>query len=248
MENLPRCLIGIPNGSGFIPAYVVDGLFKINRPIPTSLLIIERQTVDSARNYIIEVAIKTGVEYLLFLDDDGVMPANTLELMLSDDKDIVGAPMMTRNAKEDGKHKLCCFNKVEFPVGNGRFVYKYKSIDNFDMSKGPLHRVDAIGGACLLIKRNVFIEMFKKYNGTPFEFIREFYDNGEGKYTVRNVSEDLTFAERAVDSGFEIWVDTRIRPIHLGKPEFIRFEQEGENLSKINPGLKSAATLSESLI
>jgi glycosyltransferase involved in cell wall biosynthesis len=71
-NNLKRCLIGIPCGSGMMSAYVVDGLFKLNRPCPTSLLIIERQSVDNARNYIIEMAIKLNVDYLFFADDDGV--------------------------------------------------------------------------------------------------------------------------------------------------------------------------------
>ena len=242
-----KVLIGIPSGSGLIPAYVVDGLYKMVRPIPTSLLIIERQGVEAARNYIIEMAIRMQVDYLLFLDDDGVVPVYTLACLLESDKDIVGAPMMTRNHKEDGKHGLCCFEKFPFKVSEDSFVWKYQALKGFNTKKTHLHKVDAIGGACMLVKRAVFEEMFKKYNGRPFETYHELYDLGNNEIGTRNLSEDIVFSERAYDCGFEIWVDTRVRPVHLGKPKFVRFEQKGEKFLPMTNNVKSATLLSESL-
>lgn len=249
MQNLQdkKILIGMPCGSGMISAYVVDGLFKMTRPCPTSLLIIERQAVDAARNYLIEMAIRLDVDYLFFVDDDGVLPPDTLVKLVEDDKDIVGAPMMTRAVRDNGKHSLCVFEKYNFYIGDGKTVNKYRSIQGFDNSKGYLFSVDAIGGACMLIKKEVFTALFKKHNGRPFEFTHETHITKEHGVTLRNISEDMTFSERAKQEGFEIWVDTRIRPVHLGKPEFIRFEQEGENLPSLNEPLKGAVTLSENL-
>ncbi len=250
MQNIQdkKILIGIPCGSGMMSAYVVDGLFKMTRPCPTSLLIIERQAVDTARNYLIEMAIRLGVDYLFFADDDGVLPQDTLVKLVEDDKDIVGAPMMTRNVRDNGEHALCCFEKFDFYIGDGKTINKYRSIQKFDTSKGDyLFKVDGTGGACLLIKKEAFTALFKKHNGRPFEFINEVHETKEHGVTLRNISEDMCFCERARDEGFEIWIDTRIRPVHLGKPEFIRFEQEGENLPPLNEPLKGAITLSENL-
>jgi len=249
MQNLQnkKILIGIPCASGFISAYTVDGLFKMTRPCPTSLLIIERQSADAARNYIIEMGIRLQVDYIFFADDDGVLPPDTLTKMVEDDKDIVGAPMMTRNVRDNGKHALCCFEKFDFYIGDGRNVKKYRSIQGFNNSKGHLHSVDAIGGACMLIKKNAFEALFAKHNGRPFEFINEIHTTKEHGVTVRNISEDMCFSERAKEEGFEIWVDTRIRPIHLGKPKFVRFEQEGEKLSSLDEPMKGCITLSENL-
>ena len=249
MENLQnkKLLIGLPCGSGMMSAYVVDGLFKLNRPCPVSLLIQERQAVDVARNYIIEMAIRLNVDYLFFADDDGVLPSDTLDKLIEDDKDIVGAPMMTRTERDNGKHSLCVFQKYDFYIGDGKTVNKYRSVEKLDTSKGYLFSVDAIGGACMLIKREAFEALYLKHGGRPFEFIHEQHITKEYGLTERNISEDMCFSERAKDEGFEIFVDTRIRPIHLGKQKFVRFEQEGENLPKIVEYFKGSNTVSESL-
>ena len=242
-----KCLIGMPCGSGLVPAYAVDGLFKLNRPLPVSLLIIERQSVDAARNFIIEMAVKMQADYIFFVDDDGVLPADALEKLIEDDKDIVGAPMLTRNARDNGKHALCVFEKFDFYIGDGKTINKYRSIEKFDPEKGHLQQVDGIGGACFLIKRAAFEALFVKHNGTPFEFLHETHITKEHGVTLRNISEDMTFCERAREEGFAIWVDTRVRPVHLGKPKFVRFEMEGENLPPLNEPIKGGITLSENL-
>jgi len=237
----------MPCGSGMMSAYTVDGLFKLTRPCPTSLLIIERQAIDAARNYILEIAIRLQVDYVLFADDDGVLPPDTLVKLVEDDKDIVGAPMMTRNVRDNGEHALCVFEKFDFYIGDGKTVNKYRSMTGFDPAKGYLQLVDAIGASCFLIKREAFEALWKKHNGRPFEFVHETHITKEHGVTLRNISEDLCFCERAKEEGFEIWVDTRIRPVHLGKPKFVRFEMEGENLPSLNEPMKGAITLSENL-
>jgi hypothetical protein len=248
MENLQnkKVLIGIPCASGMMSAYVVDGLFKLQRPCPVGLLIVERQSADNARNYIIETAIKLGVDYLFFADDDGVLPADTLVKLLEADKDIIGAPMMTRNEKDDGKHGLCVFEKYDFYIGDGKSVSKYRQA-KLEPGEKYLIPVDAIGGACMLIKKECFIPLFQKHNGRPFEFVHEVHETKEHGITLRNISEDMNFSERAKQEGFEIYIDMRIRPVHLGKPKFVRFEIEGEKLPDLKEPLKGAITLSENL-
>jgi hypothetical protein len=246
MDQNKKLLIGIPCGSGMMSAYVVDGLYKMNRPCQTSILIIERQSAENARNYIMEIAIKLGVDYLFYCDDDGVLPSKTLNMLLEDDKDIVGAPMLTRTERDDGTHTLCCFEKYDFYIGDGKTVKKYRSIKSFDNSK-YLHTVDATGGACLLIKKDCFTTLFTKHNGRPFEFVHEVHQTKEHGVTVRNISEDMCFSERVREEGFEIWVDTRVRPIHLGKPKFVRYELEGENLPSMKEPMRGVITLSENL-
>ncbi len=244
-----KVLIGMPCGSGSIPAYVVDSLYKMRRPpgVLTSLLIIERQQVDIARNFIIQKAIEANVDYLMFIDDDGILPADTLEKMMEDDKDIVGAPMCKRNEDEQGNHALCVFEGFDVPIGDGKTIKNYRNIKSFDASKGYLHSVDAIGGACMLIKREVLDSLYKAHNGRPFEWKYEQHVTKEVGLSVRNLAEDICFSERAKLQGFEIFIDLRLRPVHLGRPKFIRFEQEGENLPPVRVGFKNAQVVSESL-
>ena len=155
--------------------------------------------------------------------------------------------MMTRNSKEDGEHKLCVFERYDFYIGDNKVVNKYRHMDILDTSKGYLHNVGAIGGSCFLIKKEAFTKLWKQYDGRPFEFLRETHITKEHGVTTRNISEDLCFSERAKMAGYDIWVDSRIRPVHLGKPKFVRFEQKGEDLPVLNEPLKGGITLSENL-
>jgi len=209
MEDLKnkRILVGIPSASGMISAYVFNSYMQLDRPCPIAPLIIERQSVDEARNYIMEIAIRMQVDYIFFGDDDGVLPTDTLTKLIEDDKDIVGAPMMTRNPRERGEHALCVFEKYDFYIGDGKNVSKYRSMKELRDPNDPkkyLFSVDATGGACLLIKREAFEALFLKHNGRPFEFIHETHITKEHGVTLRNISEDMCFSERAKESGFEI--------------------------------------------
>jgi hypothetical protein len=47
----------------------------------------------------------------------------------------------------------------------------------------------------------------------------------DGKeYTERTMSEDVLFCERAIDAGFEVWLDSRIRPLHITGNQFIQWQ------------------------
>jgi len=74
----------------------------------------------------------------------------------------------------------------------------------------------------MLIKRKVLEAMNKKHQDLMFEF---------GDVTVdgqrRTMSEDAEFCERAVDLGFEIWLDERIKPIHFTQMKAIKWNPYG---------------------
>jgi len=178
-----------------------------------------RQRIDNARNKIVERALNGGFDYLLFLDDDNPVPPDTLTKLLEDDKDIVTAPILVRTPDSAGEHGLCAFYSKEYDG-----VRMYDSIKEF-RDEGYLHRIDACGMGCTMIKRRV-LEALRKKHGTPFEFgeIREVFQVEDKKFKARTMSEDMEFSERAVDTGFEIWLDDRIRPIHLGEEVYHQWE------------------------
>jgi GT2 family glycosyltransferase len=178
---------------------------------------VERQRVDKARNYMVNEALKGGFDYLFFVDDDNPIPPDTLEKLLEDDKDIVSAPILGRVANKDGKHPLCAFYSKE-ATADGKSLKLYYPIEKF-REEGPLHKVDAVGTGCLLIKRKVLEELIKIHKDGLFEFgdikfKKKITVDGQ-EYDRRTMSEDAEFSERAVNAGFGIWVDDRIRPYHL---------------------------------
>jgi glycosyltransferase involved in cell wall biosynthesis len=212
-----KILIGMPSYQGLIPAVMVQSLLQLQKPCPCAFMVIERQRIDKARNAIALEAIKGGFDYLFFVDDDNPIPPDTLVKFIEDDKDVVIAPILGRNPDATGKHKLCAFYSKAVNVDEKQ-IRIYYNIDVF-RDEGPLHKVDAAGTGAMLIKKEVLLKMFAKHKEQMFEFgdIRfgkEVVIDGQ-KYDRRTMSEDCEFSERVTDLGFEIWLDERVRPIHL---------------------------------
>jgi GT2 family glycosyltransferase len=221
-------LIGMPSGSGVVPIQMVQSLLMLHKPAPCGFMTIERQRVDKARNAIVMEALKGGFSHLFFVDDDNPVPPDTLEKLLEDDKDIVSAPILGRNPDKDGIHPLCCFYSREVEA-DGKPLRLYENITKFK-EDGPLHKVDAVGTGCLLIKRKVLEDLIKVHKDGIFEFgdikfKEKIWVDGK-EYDRRTMSEDAEFSERAVDAGFEIWVDDRVRPFHLTGMGAIQYKED----------------------
>lgn len=226
-EKQKTVLIGVPSGSGVMPTMMVQSLLSLHKPMPAGFITVERQRVDKARNAIAMEALKNNFDYLMFIDDDNPVPPETLEVMLSDDKDIVTVPILSRNPNKDGSHNLCSFyaEEVKTSVGKLRLYYPIKEFKD----EAPLHRVDATGTGCVLIKRRVLEVLFDKYQDNIFEFgdIRFKKQKIKGiEYDRRTMSEDCEFSERAVDAGFEIWLDDRIRPVHISGNRYVQWGKD----------------------
>lgn len=219
MNNL--ILIGMPNGSGQVPAITVSSLLRLHKPCPCAFMVVERQMIELARNGIVAEAIKNNATHLLFVDDDNPIPPDTLEKMLEDNKDIIIAPILTRNPNKEGKHTLCAFYAEA--VGKETIYYPIEKFKD----EGPLHKIDGGGTGCMLIK----IEVLKKLNGIYkdriFERTRTIFKKpitvNNKVYTERTMSEDMEFCERAIKAGFEVWLDDRIRPAHIAGERYVQW-------------------------
>lgn len=217
METNKTILIGMPSGSGQVPTVMVQSLLQLVKPLPCAFMTVERQRVDKARNAMVMEALKNNCDYLFLVDDDNPIPHDTLLKFLEDDKDIVVAPILGRNPNPQGEHSLCAFYAEEETV-DGKPLRLYYPITKFK-DEGPLHKVDAAGTGCMLIKRAVLEKMVAEYPDGIFEFgdikfEKPVFIKGQ-EYKRRTMSEDCEFSERAVDLGFEIWLDERIRPTHI---------------------------------
>ena len=177
----------------------------------------ERQRIDKVRSYFVVQAVKNNFDYLFMVDDDNPIPEDTLEKFIEDDKDIVVAPILSRNPNmKTGKYDLCAMYGEEIDV-KGAKLRMYTPITQFK-EDGYLHKVDIGGTGAMLIKRHVLEAMVTKYPEGTFEF-GDITVNGQR----RTMSEDAEFCERAADLGFEIWLDERIKPIHLSGQRFVQY-------------------------
>lgn len=186
--------------------------------------------VHWVRNELLMRLYKSGTEfdYVLFMDDD-MVPADTALIQLLNHKvDIVAG---------------ACTVRQDPPLPNFRMydpaTYSFKTV--FEWSGDGLLEVGAVGTGFVLIKREVLDAIGEYYlscahevkylgmsadkatelsakrrtfaaqsgNNFWFEFLKQ--PGGEGEY-----GEDISFCFKARECGFKIYVDTSVRPGHIG--------------------------------
>jgi hypothetical protein len=152
----------------------------------TDLVIMEStgsRLVDKCRNSLVEWAIsQKDVTEIFFVDSDMTFPENTLERLISHNKDIVvgcavsrgiaPVPFLFKGFDESGQ-PILWLEKLMNPNGD------------------TLLKVGASASALMLIKA----EVFRKVERPWFKFQDDL------------VGEDLYFSKKAVAKGFEIFVD-----------------------------------------
>lgn len=210
-----KVCIGVALAGHSFPAETVEALMNMKVPMEVFTTIVAGEGVAKARNAIVFRALENGATHLLFVDDDNPPPQNTLERMLKADKDIITAPILSRHAP----FVPCVFKKVS--IENNE-LSGYENLEKIDTTGGETVKIDACGMACTLIKREVLEKLWKEYEGEPFAFSRDPIKPVNGKVR-REMSEDVTFCERATNAGFEIWCDTTIRPKHLAGYKYVQF-------------------------
>ena len=130
-----RCAIGLPTNRQVKPKTAQSVLDLVANSDYEFKIIVSTRGYNTSenRNYIATQAVNAGCDYLFFVDDDMILPSDTLEELLLCEKDIVGGVYKTKYEVQD--------DVVEY----------------FD-DKRPegLFKVKAIGTGCLLIKCDVF--------------------------------------------------------------------------------------------
>lgn len=201
-----KIMIGIPTASGLIHAQTVSALMAMKRPEGTTIscATVPRQLVDIARNTVVEITLKSNCDYLFFVDDDCAVPNNALEELLALDKDIALGIVVSRT----GSNEVWVFDE------NNELI---KEIPTTPFKCG--------GGSmgCALIKRNVLLKLWDKFQGYAFKFETKNTDKG-----VEMFGEDLIYCQRARDEGFEVWCHPDISPHHIGSPTAYHYTNNKE--------------------
>lgn len=151
--------------------------------------------LDNARNTIVKEFLETNCKYLWWIDDDIVPPADALERMLQTIKAV-------RNINALGA--VCFAMKSEpgqyFPYPptlrknkDGEYKVYYGS---------GIDWVDATGGACLLVERQVYENVER-----PYEFV--YHADGTLALTC-----DFRVWEKVKEAGFNLYVDFDIMCDH----------------------------------
>ena len=211
-----RIGIGIPVYQSFAPQVAFDYMrmfYNFGRRYPDHeffLLTRIKSEQFRARNAIVETALRFGMDYLLFLDDDHVInwretPEHSqydfLEKLLNHKKDIVGCLYYHRT----GEYRPVLMKET------GEWQYTF--LTDAEIT-GGLQEVDVQGGGCMLINMQIFDKI------TPPYFEPE--QKSEGK----NLGTDIQLCRKAKQNGFRVWCDTSIVIGHL--------KQENEVVTHLN--------------
>lgn len=173
------------------------------------IAILSGPKIDSARNDLFKQwLLTTTADYFFMTDTDMVLPPDTINRLLEADKDIIGG---------------LCFvgHPPQTPVRPTLHVIKPDDKGNvfidilWDYPRDTLVRVDATGGACMLIRRDV-AEKIWVFRGEdhPMPWF------AHGMHNKVEIGEDIAFCLTAGKCGFEVWVDTGLIIPHV-KPHFL---------------------------
>ena len=148
-----------------------------------------------ARDAAVGLAIESGCDYLLMIDDDMICPETMFEQLYAHDVDLVAPLAFTRNPP----HKPVLYHCVE---GYDAVAKKDYFINNIVMNypRNKLVECDAVGFGAVLIKRWVFEKL------------------GKGAFmSTCGTGEDILFCYKARKIGAKIFMDTACKLGHLGQ-------------------------------
>ena len=139
--------------------------------------------LDNARNTVCAELRNSDEDYILFIDDDIIPPANAITELLKMDVDIACPLCLTMKADDNGF-------SVPMPV-----AFKYQGNKCLPYYGSGIEQVDIGTGGMILIKRKVIEEMKR-----PFYFTYN-------EYGILEHSEDFVFFMNAYKRGFKTFVN-----------------------------------------
>lgn len=162
----------------------------------------------TARNKIVQRALDMGVDYVLMVDNDVVLPRDAIKNLLDDPKDVCLGFYAHRGADNlySGRTCVCKLNDEK-----GVAYYNYPMESEFtadelrDLRENKEYKVQIHGGGsgCAFVKTSVY-----KRLGFPWYKWIVYRHGGM-------LSEDLYFCEACKRHGIPVYTDTRVNCGHI---------------------------------
>lgn len=175
------------------------GLRNLALPAESGITVRSGMPYDVARNSVCDDLLKSGFQWLLFLDDDVIPPSDVFARLASHNQDIVSGLYYRR-------HEPVCPVAMKIDgAGQPQWVTAWDPPNS-------LLEVDLVGAGCLLIHRRALEQMPRPW----FEWeIGKAEDPAKPRGRTA-MSEDFAFCLRAKSAGFKIHLDTSVRCDHIG--------------------------------
>jgi len=188
--------------------------------------------IIKCRNKIINYALENDYDYILMMDCDVIPPKNIISELMNCQKDIISG-LYYNNFKIDGQNKVRPvvwrhilpreFEEIKNQLPNSELIQYHTDLRRFltldEANSNHVFKVRIPSAGCMLVKRNVIEKVRYGLLEIPAGF---------------HTSDDIYFAERAEELGFEIFCNTKVKCDHLveGKYESDAFG------NKIHPAFK----------
>jgi len=164
--------------------------------------------VTSARNILVDKFLKSDCDSMLFIDSDILFDPEDIFRLLAwtTTKHVVGGVYGAKTLP--AKYYLTLDHDNDRPI-----------IDEIGLVKAK-----AIGTGFMMIQRKVIEDLIKAHpeweyldrvSNTKLFSVFDLKSTPEGYY-----GEDMLFCQRALDRGFEIWIDPMIKLGHFGMHEY----------------------------
>ena len=166
--------------------------------------------VATARNRIAQKSLDTGVDYVLMVDNDVVLPKNALKLLLDKPEEVCLGYYAHRDTDNIYRGKTCIC-KLKDSHGKEYYNYplesEYTAEEMHGMADAGMGKIEVHGGGmgCALIHTDVF----RKATYPWYDWVN-YGDANRGM-----LSEDLYFCSLCRASGIKIHADVRVGCGHL---------------------------------
>lgn len=240
----PKVMIGLPSGRTWEArtATAVAGLatYSALHGVQIAIANLEGSMISKQRNDLVKMAIDAGMDYLLFVDTDMIMPPDALMRVLKADKDVIGAT----------------YNKRVPPYET---LGRLKGPKPEDIHLGGVHEAELMPGGFMLVKTEVYrrigwpyywetyqwpgqdgIDSLKTYLRNSFyesppeavldcleqaeplkAWLQAQYDEDKTRPRWDYYSEDLNFCRKLRKHGIKLYCDLSLtfQMVHLGTHE-----------------------------
>jgi len=180
----PPGMVGIPCGEQGRWTEFTRSLIVLERPKGTQLAFVYGAYIQANRNELVKQMLASDAQWLLMIDDDHSFDRRLAINLLDRHVDVVGALALARKPP----YFVCAFQRTNSVTGDSLGV----SIHDLAFE---MQEVAAVGTGAILIRRHVLEAIEPPW-----------FESGVDQRGV-NVSEDVTFAEKARAAGFKIWLD-----------------------------------------
>ena len=211
---------------GGVPMTFVQALLETTREMSNFLPLQAESSaiINMARTRNGETFLKSEAEWILLLDTDMWWEPNAVKRLMKTAKE-TGASAVAGLAFMEQKDRIIPNAYQYIPDGeDGKVLAPYAVLPTL---QEPF-KVDATGGSCFLVHRNVYSDVMKmmaKRETTAFWWQEDVYM----PIAKKMQGEDITFCKRIVEAGYQILYEPRALFSHLSKDrlldirEYLRF-------------------------